>query len=149
MYLRAMVLAAFALSIPMGLWAQNDPFLGSWKRKENPTHINKYEPAGKGQMKVTVSRITKGVPNSHSRIEIYDGKPHPVEGEDGSFGTIPTDAVSVRRIDSHTIAGENWYQGKVRARYTVTVSPDGKTLTKKIKGVRDGQPYEEVRVSVK
>src|SRR5262249_55610662 len=88
-----------------------------------------------------------GVPNSHSRVEVYDGKPHPIVGEDGSFGTIATDAISVRRTDSHTIEGENWFQGKVRARFKVAVSPDGKTLTKTVKGVNKGVPYEDVRVS--
>jgi hypothetical protein len=100
-------------------------------------------------LKVTVIRITDGQPTSHSRIEIYDGRPHPIVGEDGSFGTEPTDAISVRRIDSHTIEGENWFQGKVRASFTVVVSPDGKTLTKTVKGVKKGVPYEEARVSYK
>ena len=102
--------------------------------------MNKYELAGDGNMKVTVTNSG----GAHSRVEIYDGKPYPVEGEEG------TDAVSVSRLDAHTIQGENWYQGKPRARFTVTVSMDGKTLTKTIKGTKaNGEPYEAVRISHK
>ena len=137
-----------ALLAPASLLAADDPFVGSWKSSKS-SNINTYEPAGNGSLKVTVSRVTKGVPNSHSRIEIYDGKPHPIEGEDGSHGTQPTDHISVRRINSHTIVGENWFQGKVRASFTVSVSPDGKTLTKTVKGTKNGQPYEDVRISHK
>ena len=134
-----LTLLVLVFGISLGLYAQDDPFIGSWRNPKTQT-VNQYEPAGDGKMKVTVT-TTKG---AHSRVEVYDGKPYPVEGEEG------TDAVSVTRIDSHTIQGENWYQGKPRARYTVTVSKDGKTLTKTIKGTKaDGQAYEDVRVSHK
>jgi len=138
------ILAALMLGVPAALLAQQDPFIGSWKSKKGAT-INKYEDAGGGKLKVTVTGVDKaGQPTVHSRIEEYDGKPNKVEGEDG------TDAISVKRIDPHTIEGDNWLDGKPRAHFTVTVSPDGKTLTKKIKGTnKDGQAYEDVRVSDK
>jgi hypothetical protein len=140
---RAMLLLVLALGISRVLLAEDDPFVGSWKNKKGGG-INQYEPAGDGRLKVTVFPAPESNQKVHSRIETYDGKPHEVVGEEG------TEAISVKRIDSHTIEGDNWLGGKPRAHFTVTVSQDGKTLTKKIKGTnKDGQAYEDIRISEK
>jgi len=135
------------LSIPVGLFAADDPFVGSWKLNvgkskynpgpppANPSNVTlKFEPTADGGMNVII--------NGRPRLEKYDGKPHPIEPEPGG-----PDAVSGKRINSNTMEIENWRMGKVVARLSRIVSKDGKTLTLKAKGTNaQGKPFDDVRV---
>ena len=144
------VLAMFVVSV--GLQAQQDPFVGTWKlnvakSKYHPgpppkTGSNIFEPAP-GGLKLIVRNVeTAGKPTSFERVELYDGKTHPARGE----GRIGPDAISAKRIDPFTIEVTSYKNGKVITRTIRKVSPDGKTMTSTSKGTdAEGHPLDELR----
>ena len=152
---RTIILFVALLSIPAGLMAADDPFLGTWKLniakskytpgpppKDSNRYI-KFEPAGNGALKVTISVVdAMGKTHNEVRMETFNGKPHPVEADPSV-----ADAASEKRTGPYTQEVENWRKGKVAVRLTRTVSKDGKTLTLTAKGTYDkGQPFDDVRV---
>ena len=152
---RAMILVAAMLSIPAGLTAADDPFVGSWKlniekSKYNPgppppkgsVRILTIESVGGGRLKVTIPGVdAQGRPDPHSRVETYDGKPQPT-GESPDVA----EAFSAKRVDLYTIELDNYRKGQVISHLTRTVSKDGKTMILKSKGTTvRGQPFEDMR----
>ena len=95
-----------------------------------------------GWLKVTVTQVdAKGQPNTHDRVETYDGKAHPVVNDPGA------EEVLVKRVDPHTIQGSNWKKGKIVVRFTRVVAQDGRTLTTTVDGVdAQGKTIHDVRV---
>ena len=154
--LRQLSLAVFILICATSLRAADDAFLGLWKinlskskYQSTPpiTNTFKYEPApnappNSGWMKVTVTQVdAQGQPNTHERIETYDGKRHAVVNDPGA------EQVLVTRVDPHTIQGSNWKKGKIAVHFTRVVSQDGGTLTTTVDGVNaQGKRYHDVRV---
>jgi len=131
--------------------ALDDAFLGTWKlsleksKYQSPAPISytyKYETGDNGTLKVTVASVdANGSPNTHQRVETYDGKPRPVVNDPGA------EAVSVKRVDDHTIQGINWKKGKPVTSFTRTLSQDGKTMTVTVDGTTaQGKHYHDVRV---
>ena len=156
MSLRRIGLLVVLLGLSAALRAADEPFLGLWKINLNKskyqsappiTNTFKYEPAANappnsGWMKVTVTQVdAQGQPNTHDRIQTYNGKAHPVVNDPGA------EAVLVKRVDPHTIQGSNWKKGKIVVRFTRVVSQDGSTLTTTVDGVNaQGKRYHDVRV---
>jgi hypothetical protein len=154
--LRQLALTCLIFISAAALQAADDPFLGLWKinlaksKYQSPppiTNTFKYEPApnappNSGWLKVTVTQVDgQGQPNSHDRIETYDGKRHPVVNDPGA------EEVLVTRVDPHTIQGSNWKKGKIVVRFTRVVAQDGNTLTTTVDGVNaQGKRYRDVRV---
>ncbi len=144
------ILLLFALAMAAG--AADDPFVGTWrlniaksKYKPGPLPIsstNTYEPISGGGLKLTVKSVLgEGRPSSFERIELYDGKPHRVEGERSG-----ADMISTKRIDPYTIEVVSYKKGKAVTRLTRKVSNDGKTMTSTSKGINEqGQRFEEFR----
>ena len=152
MVVRKTILIVAMLLIPVGLSAADDPFVGTWKlnvakSRYNPGPLpksssNTYEPVPGGGLKIRVSTITApGTLRSFERIERYDGKPYPVQGEPGG-----ADAISTKRVDPYTIEVVSYYQGKIIGHLTRKISKDGKTMTSTSQGTNaQGQPFEEFR----
>lgn len=154
--LRQLGLISLILIGAAGLRAADDPFMGLWKiniykskYQSAPPISNtfKYEPVpdappSSGWLKVTVTQVdAQGQPNTHERIETYDGKRHPVVNDPGA------EEVLVKRVDPHTIQGSNWKKGKIVVRFTRVISQDGNTQTTTVDGVNaQGKRYHDVRV---
>ncbi len=154
--LRQLAFISLILVFAAGLRAADDPFFGLWKINQNKSKYQsaapisntfKYEPAANappnsGWMKVTVTQVdAQGGPNTHDRVETYDGKRHPVVNDPGA------EEVLVKREDPHTIQGSNWKKGKIVVRFTRAVSQDGSTLTTTVDGVNaQGKRFHDVRV---
>ena len=124
------VLPFLALFIFLG--AADDPFSGVWTL--NLSKSNLPPPPPKSQVARVEAdavriRITeevvdaKGATMNISVDARFDGKDYPVKG------TPFADAVSYQRVDRFTIKGIGKKAGKVVMHETVTVSPDGKTMT--------------------
>ena len=153
---RSVCLLVVLAGIAMTLRAADDPFLGLWKINLNrskyqspPPKSNTYQyepapnaPPNGGWLKVTVTQVdAQGQPNTHDRVETYDGKAHPVVNDPGA------EAVLVKRVDPHTIQGSNWKKGKIVVRFTRVVAQDGRTLTTTVDSVNaQGKPFHDVRV---
>ncbi len=124
------VLPVLTLSIFLG--AAEDPFSGVWtlnlmKSKLPPplpkSQIVRVE-AGASRIRITEEVVdAKGAAMNISVDARFDGKDYPVKGSPFA------DAVSYRRVDRFTIKGIGKKDGKVVMHETVTVSPDGRTMT--------------------
>ena len=134
------------------LRAADDPFVGTWKLNLEKSKysdgplpmksVNTYESVAGGGLKITVTTtMADGAPSIIERTERYDGKPHPVEKERSG-----ADAISTKRIDSHTVEVTSFKNGKIITRLTRRISADGKTMTSTAEGTNaQGQKFEEFR----
>jgi hypothetical protein len=124
--------AALLLALPLWLVAAADPFSGAWTL--NLSKSNLPPPLPRSQM-VHIQAHRNGIEireevvneDGHPMIVTvrakFDGKDYPVSGSPFA------DSVRYQRIDSHTLKGVVKKAGKVVTTETVTVSPDGRTLT--------------------
>ena len=119
--------------------AQADPHVGTWvlnpaQSKYSPGPAPKaltsvYSAAGKGFKVATNGTSGDGKPTMTEFTVDFDGKDAPVKGNPDY------DAVSAKRIDSHTIEFSRKRGGKVVQTATSVVSKDGKTRTITATGV--------------
>jgi hypothetical protein len=144
-----LLIACWTLSVR----AADDPLNGTWKlniskSKFDPgpppkSLVNKYEPDGKGAVKVTTDQTdAQGKTTHREYTERYDGKEYDAQSQGG-------DKVRLTRVDSHTVDGTYKRDGKDRANFRRVVSKDGKTLTVDAHGESPtvkGQQYHDVRV---
>jgi len=148
---RFRVLAVVILYISVGVWAADDPLMGTWKlnlakSKYNPgpaprSTINKYEPSADG-VKFTQDVVdAQGRPSHVEYTAKYDGKEYPSSG-DTSRDTVSWKPRTNPYINDGTIKKE----GKVIATFHRAVSQDGKTMTVTVNGTKNGQPYTEIHV---
>jgi hypothetical protein len=109
-----------------------DPVLGTWKlnlEKSSAATLPRsetrsYAPADGGGITLTFKRVSAdGKEISAQTTYKYDGKDYPVTG------SPDFDAVSVKRIDAHTVESTRKLMGKPVGTTTRTVSKDRKTLT--------------------
>ena len=145
-----LVLAMLAVSV--GLWAQQDAVIGTWKlnlakSKYSPgpapkSGTTKLEPYGKNGVKLTADGAdAQGKPTHVEWSAEADGKDHPVKGNPDA------DAVSLKRIDSNTVEVLNKRGGKVMITARWVFSKDGKTRTLTTKGTNaQGQAVNTVAV---
>src|SRR5262245_15345497 len=148
------VAAAAALAItalPATAGAQADPHSGTWvlnvaKSKYTPGPPPKeqssvYTVDSKSVKVATKGTSADGKPTATDFTAACDGKDHPVKGN------ADWDAVTVRRVDSHTIEFTRKRGGKVLQTATSVVSKDGKTRTVTTSGVNaQGQKISTVGV---
>ena len=145
--LTILVVAIFAVSV--GLWAADDPLIGTWKlnvakSKYDPSSTPprsqtiRFEADGDGVKLTTDGVDAEGKPTHTEFRAKYDGKDYPVTGS-------PTqDAVAMKRIDTHTTERIFKKGGKVVSTGRRVVSKDGKTWTATTKGTRNGKPYTDI-----
>jgi hypothetical protein len=149
--LSAVLLVGGLLSNEQLVRAQNDPHSGTWvlnvaKSKYSPGPAPKEQSS---EYTVTAQNLkvsTKGTgadgkPTMTEFSAGFDGKDYPVKGNPD------WDAVSVRRVDSHTIEFTRKRGGKTVQTSTSVVSKDGKTRTITTTGVNaQGQKMSTVGV---
>ncbi len=128
-----------ALAAAVGLWAADDPLMGTWKlnvEKSNfgsgqapKSQIVKMEPEGANGLKFMEEIVdAKGEMHQRGYSAMFDGKDHPVEVD------ANRDAVMFKRIDAHKMEIINKKAGKVTYTILREVSPDGKSVTVTFKG---------------
>ena len=133
------VVGASLLVTPQIVRAQGDPHSGTWvlnvaKSKYSPGPAPKEQTSVYTVSAQNVSVTTKGTsgdgkPTASSFTATFDGK-------DGmAKGNPDWDAVSVRRVDSHTLEFTRKLGGKMVQTATSAVSKDGKTRTVTVTGV--------------
>src|SRR6266478_4152826 len=104
-----LLLAVLAVSYTRSVRAADDPMNGTWKLNiakstfdpgpPPKSLINKYEPDGKGGVKVTtIQTDAQGDSTNREYTERYDGKEYDANSRGG-------DKVRLKRIDSHTVEG--------------------------------------------
>jgi hypothetical protein len=131
--------------------AQADPHVGTWvlnpaqsKYSPGPTPkalTSVYSAAGQGLKVATNGTSGDGKPTMTEFAVNFDGKDAPVKG------SPDYDAVSAKRIDSHTIEYSRKRSGKVVQTATSVVSKDGKTRTVTATGVNaQGQKISTVGI---
>src|SRR5690242_3583549 len=105
--------------------------------------INKYEPDGKGGVKVTTDNVNlQGKTTHREYVERYDGKEYSADSQGG-------DSITLKRIDARTVVGTYKRNGKPRSTIRRTVSEDGKTMVTEAEGESasvKGQHYHDMRV---
>jgi hypothetical protein len=132
-------------------WAQADPHSATWVLNVAKSTYTPGPPPREQTSVFTVSgqtlkAATKGIsadgkPTSTDYTASFDGKDHPVKGNPD------WDAVSIRRVDSHTIEFTRKRAGKVVQTATSVVSKDGATRTITATGVNaQGQKIQTTGV---
>jgi hypothetical protein len=100
-----------------------------------------YSAAGQGIKVVTKGTSGDGKPTMTEYTANFDGKDYPVKGNPD------WDAVSLKRVDSHTIEFARKRGGKAVQTATSVVSKDGKTRTVTATGVNaQGQKISTVGI---
>ncbi len=148
------VIAAVAiLALASSVWAQSDPFVGSWKLNLSKSIydpgqppqslVHHYELVGKDTYKNSRDTVDANGNSSHTELTLaFDGKVHP------RANPRPTsDATMDRRIDAYNLEGMSMKGGKLITVFMRSVSPDGQTFTFKTMGTNaQGQPFSRVEV---
>ena len=148
------VIAAVAiLALASSVWAQSDPFVGSWKLNLSKSIydlgpppqslVHQYELVGKDTYKNSRDTVDANGRSSHTELTlVFDGKEHP------RANPRPTsDATMDRRIDAYNLEGMSMKGGKLITVFMRSVSPDGKTFTFKTMGTNAaGKPFSRVEV---
>ncbi|MBI3933122.1 MAG: hypothetical protein HY316_00425 [Acidobacteria bacterium] len=136
-YLPKLFLTLMLMVLSTGLWAQQDPLIGTWKqnigkgKSTNPTpaanpttsYTIKYEPYGKDGSKVTGDQVTQQRTNHITYACEYDGKDCPLTGDPAR------DTTAMTRVDRYTTVRTNKKEGKVVDIQVRVVSRDGKSMT--------------------
>ncbi len=127
---RAVVLSLAVCLAAVAACFADDLSTGTWKLNEAKSHLAAgtqrystvtYEPAG-DSVKITIDGTdAAGNPAHNEWTGKLDGKDYPVAG--GS----PSDARSVRRINSRTLLTRVKRDGKVIITTRIEISPDGKS----------------------
>lgn len=142
---------ALAAMQPHPAAAQSDPHVGTWvlnvaKSSYTPgpgpkAQTSVYTSAGDGLKVAATGTSADGTPTKTDFSIVFDAKDHP------ATGNPDWDAVSSKRVDSHTIDFTRKKAGKVVQTGTSVVSKDGKTRTVTATGVNaQGQKIKTVGV---
>jgi len=117
---------SLAADLNMGVWKLNDAKSKFGSGAAKGTTVT-YEMAGEN-VKVTVDGVDKDGKAVHNVwVGKYDGKDYPVTGD------APYDSRAYTKVDDHTVNMVVKKGGKVLANGTITVAPDGKSRTVKVK----------------
>ena len=129
-------LIVFCAAVAISYAADSNPNMGIWKLNEAKS---KFSPGAQknstvvysmeGDMwVVTVDGVDKDGKAVHNVwVGKYDGKDYPVTGD------APYDSRAYTKVDDHTVNMVVKKGGKVLANGTITVAPDGKSRTVKVK----------------
>jgi hypothetical protein len=107
-----------------------DPLIGYWKinwsKSEGPPRQQdlacKFDMTPTGRQWTVYITDEKGKKSTRVSPAIDDGKTYPVTGHEGS------DAITLKRVDSHNWVETLWKNGKPTFQGTWKLSPDGKFL---------------------
>lgn len=144
----------FTAVVAAPLFAQENPFLGTWKLN---VAKSKFEPGpapknltrtvtaeGSGAKYNFEGVAADGSSFSYSFVSNYDGKDSPVTGTGTPGGA---DTIALKRVDAHKVEGTLKRGGKEIAKVTAEVSKDGKVSTVKSKGKNpDGKEFSSESV---
>jgi len=130
---KTIILAVGVLCVSIGLLAEEDPLMGTWKlnltkskfgRSGSPGEITrKHEPIPNG-IKITRPLVdANGKPTTGTWTMKFDGKDYPVPGDPN------LDTLSMKRIDAYTVEAIAKKDGKVTNTMRWDISKDGKTFT--------------------
>lgn len=149
-----LVLALFTAVIAAPVFAQENPFVGTWNLN---VAKSKFEgaPAPKSLTR-TVTAVGSGAKYSfegvagdgtsysYSFVTTYEGKDSPVTGTGTPGGA---DTIALKRINAHKVEGTLKKGGKEVGKVTAEVSKDGKVSTVTMKGkTADGKEASTVSV---
>ena len=155
MKVRTITLVLAMLAVSVGLRAQQDPLMGTWKlnlakSKFSPgpppkSLIAKFEPSGNNGLELTYDEVdAQGNSTRGHYTANYDGKDYPYTGNPDA------DVLSMKRIDASTTDAMWKKAGKATITSRRAVSKDGKTLTTTQTGKNaKGQTVNNVMVSDK
>jgi hypothetical protein len=115
-----------AADVNMGVWKLNAAKSKFGEGAAKATTVT-YEMAGEN-VKVTVDGMDKDGKAVHNVwVGKYDGKDYPVTGD------APYDSRAYTKVDDHNVSMVVKKGGKVIANGTISVAPDGKSRTVKVK----------------
>jgi hypothetical protein len=147
------VLALVIAALPQSVFAQSDPFLGTWqlnlaKSKYSPGPAPKSQTVNiqaEGQGHKTTITITDpaGKTTTSVVMRTYDGMPHPVAGNPDY------DTEAATRADPYTVIISRMKGGKLVEAISMIVSADGRTRTFTDTGVDATGGFNDVAVSEK
>lgn len=144
-----LLLALFTAVVVAPAFAQDNPFLGTWKLNVAKSKIEP-GPAPKSLTRTITAQgsgakysfegiSADGTAIAYSFVTNYDGKDSAVTGSGAPGGA---DTIALKRIDAHEIEGILKRGGKEIGKVTAEVSKDGKVATVKSKGKNpDGKDY--------
>ena len=151
---KAIALVLAMLVVSTGLWADDNPLIGTWKINLAKTKYNAGTPP-KNQV-ITYAmvgdalRLTAEIDNAqghqtNSYTAKYDGKDYPFTST--ARDAVQGQTVRLKRVNANTTQRTTWFKGKQIGTVTEVVSQGGKTLTRTQKGVNaQGQPIDNVQV---
>jgi hypothetical protein len=153
-----MVAGALGLAVatlPQTAFAQNNPWIGTWKTNLAKSTFSPgqpprsqtltLDPEGQG-LRLTIETINaQGNPAKLVVSRPHDdGRPYPVTG------VAAFDAEAIRTVNDSTVWIIRTKAGKVTTTIIAEMSPDGKSFTDTITGVNaNGQPFYNVAVREK
>ena len=156
MYRKMQFVVMFLFVFSAAAWAQQDPFIGTWKTNVAKSKYDpgpppragstiKREAAPGGAVRTTVDGVdVQGNPTHTEYTAKDDGKDYPVTG------STTIDARVVRRIDTNTRLLIGKKGGNVVEMFRQVVSPDGKTITSISVGVNaQGKAIHDVTIQEK
>ena len=129
-----LILALLMLTLPMGLWASDDPFIGTWELNIEKSIYEKsmlfksrtltFTPAENGGTQVSGTQVFQNDTTSEYRYTAWDdGKDYPQSGLAG------LDSTALTRIDLYTVEFVAKFKGKVVSRGIRQVSKDRLSMT--------------------
>jgi hypothetical protein len=117
----------------VAIGADNNPFAGTWKFNAAKSNMGASDTTKSDVMQIktdgkTISLMDEEIDaQGDHKISVenakVDGKPYPVKGDPGS------DTVTYELKGPREFTGTTKKNGKVTARYTISVSEDGQTTT--------------------
>ena len=146
------MVVGLAIGGPQPVFAQSDPFVGTWQlnlaKSKFPgpppkSQTDNIQAEGQG-LKVTATGVeAQGNPISNAFALVFDGMSHPSNRAPNFY-----DASADARVDAYTLISSRTKAGKLIGTQTVVVSPDGKTLTATTTAINaaNGQPFNSIQV---
>jgi hypothetical protein len=139
------MLLFLALMVSLGLWAQNDPVIGTWKMNVAKSKYSPGPAPKSGTTKISavpggIHIVANGV-NADGQATVaqytakFDGKDYPIKATvAGKPNPNAADAESVKKIDDHTYEATAKVKGEVLNVTRWVISADGKTRTSTVTG---------------
>ena len=144
--------------ISVGVWAQSDPTIGTWKLNLAKSKYDPGPPAKSLTLKITavpggIKVVSDGVnaqgQATHTEVTaMFDGKEYPRTAMAGGKPDATTyDSVMIKKIDAYNYDQTEKLKGQPFGVVHITISPDGKTRTTTGTGkTAQGQPTNNVLV---
>jgi hypothetical protein len=140
MRIRLVTLVVAMLMVSVGLWAQNDPVMGTWKLNVAKSTYSPGPAPKSGTTKITavsggLMAMSNGVDaeGKATRTEIsvkFDGKDYPITNTTAGKPTLnAADATTFKKIDANTYERTDKLKGQVLTTTHWSISQDGKTRT--------------------